>query len=447
MLAVGCSTEKGKQGSTGGNGASKGNQASTYSVGDTAKFKSYSVRVNSLYKTDGGGYPQSYQNRLQPNEVYVVVDTTLQSNTSAARQISFKKYAQVYDEGGYRLETSSLPGLSGPEGTLLPGRKLSGREVYIARKNASLTLVYNPKGQEGQPATFELGKVSDIPQKNLAPSSPNTSSATTSASFSPSSSQLAVGDTYTTPRGNQLTVLSYDSPIPAPQYERPNAGYEYSAIEVKACANSNLNGKVELNPVDFTLQMQDDTHVESDIDIKEPALPLVTLMPGDCVRGWVTFQTPEGQVPKYVIYDETFNPVKWSVENVETPTTSSSSAANTSTSSANPSEITAVENAVRGHYEAIGDGDFERAYSYFGPTMRSRESEENWAASEQSFDITSSTINSLDVTSVYGDTATATVDVSFHDKTGNPEFLITWSLVKENGQWKLDDQTSAQKVQ
>jgi hypothetical protein len=96
------------------------------------------------------------------------------------------------------------------------------------------------------------------------------------------------------------------------------------------------------------------------------------------------------------------------------------------------------------HYEAIGAGDFEEAYSYFGPTMRSRQNEASWIASEQSYQIQSSTIHSLTVHEVLGTTATATVDVSFVDNTGTPRFVIVWGLVKEGGAWKLDEQISSQ---
>jgi eukaryotic-like serine/threonine-protein kinase len=110
------------------------------------------------------------------------------------------------------------------------------------------------------------------------------------------------------------------------------------------------------------------------------------------------------------------------------------------------SEEAAVAVAVRGHYEAIGRGDFEEAYSYFGPTFRSQHDAASWIAGEQSYDIRSSTIHSLTVDEVLGTTATATVDVSFVDNTGNPRFIIVWSLVKEGGRWKLDSQLSAQRV-
>ncbi len=102
-------------------------------------------------------------------------------------------------------------------------------------------------------------------------------------------------------------------------------------------------------------------------------------------------------------------------------------------------EEEAIEEAIRSHYEAIGENDFEEAYSYFGPTFRSTSSEESWVESEESQGITGSTINSVDVVSVDGDTAEASVDVSFEDNTGTSDFFLGWNLVKEDGQWKLDE--------
>jgi hypothetical protein len=108
-------------------------------------------------------------------------------------------------------------------------------------------------------------------------------------------------------------------------------------------------------------------------------------------------------------------------------------------------EEAAISAAVRGHYEAIGAGSFKEAYSYFGPTFRSQHRQSRWISGEQSYEIRSSTIHSLTVEKVSGMTATATVDVSFVDNTGTPRFVIVWGLVKEGGQWKLDEQISAQR--
>lgn len=106
----------------------------------------------------------------------------------------------------------------------------------------------------------------------------------------------------------------------------------------------------------------------------------------------------------------------------------------------------AVEDAIRGHYEAIGTGDFTRAYDYFGPRYRAEEDRQGWIESHEADQIESSTINSLKVEEVSGTTATTDVEVSFEDKTGTPRFRITWRLVKEGGRWKLDEQVSAEKT-
>ena len=110
------------------------------------------------------------------------------------------------------------------------------------------------------------------------------------------------------------------------------------------------------------------------------------------------------------------------------------------------SEEAAVAAAVQDHYEAIGAGNFEGAYSYFGPTFRSQHDQASWIAGEQSYEIQSSTIHYLTVDGVLKTTATATVDVSFVDNTGMPRFVIVWGLVKEDGQWKLDQQISAHRA-
>ena len=110
------------------------------------------------------------------------------------------------------------------------------------------------------------------------------------------------------------------------------------------------------------------------------------------------------------------------------------------------SEEAAVEEAVRDHYLAIGVGDFERAYSDFGRTFRGTKDQQSWVEDEESNKITASTINCLGVDKVAGSVATASVDVSFKDSTGNPRFVIIWNLVKQGDRWKLDHQLAATKV-
>lgn len=119
-------------------------------------------------------------------------------------------------------------------------------------------------------------------------------------------------------------------------------------------------------------------------------------------------------------------------------------AATPDTSKGKTSANKEVEDAIRSHYGAIGDGNFEKAFSYFGPTFRSTNTEEGWVDNERTSQIRSSTVNDVNVEAVSG--STATVDVSFRDKTGTPRFVLTWDMIRDGGGWKLDSQTSGQKV-
>jgi eukaryotic-like serine/threonine-protein kinase len=130
----------------------------------------------------------------------------------------------------------------------------------------------------------------------------------------------------------------------------------------------------------------------------------------------------------------------------ETQSVSSTASAQSVPSGGVSGEAAAAAGAVRGHYEAIGAGNFEEAYSYFGPTMRSETDEANWIAGEASSQIQSITINSLEVNEVSGSTATATVDFSSVNKAETARFHIVWMLVKEGGEWKLDHQLSGQRI-
>jgi eukaryotic-like serine/threonine-protein kinase len=130
----------------------------------------------------------------------------------------------------------------------------------------------------------------------------------------------------------------------------------------------------------------------------------------------------------------------------ETQSASSAASAQSVSSGEVSGKAAAVAAAVRGHYEAIGGGNFEEAYSYFGSTMRSETDEANWIAGEESSQIQSITINSLEVNEVSGSTATATVDFSSVNKAETARFHIVWMLVKEGGEWKLDHQLSGQRI-
>jgi hypothetical protein len=112
-------------------------------------------------------------------------------------------------------------------------------------------------------------------------------------------------------------------------------------------------------------------------------------------------------------------------------------------------EKASVKDAIRGHYVAIGAGNFEKAYSYFGPTYRKQldYNKQGWINGRKRDQITGSTIHPVTVNKVSGKGASATVDVTFQDKYGTSHFELVWSLVKEDGQWKLDRQLDSDEIE
>ncbi len=125
--------------------------------------------------------------------------------------------------------------------------------------------------------------------------------------------KLTVGDTaITTESGNKLTVHSYESPLSL-EGSKPDPGFEFSAIDVEGCASqSSGDDLMHVGPNAFTLRLPDGTRIMPeaftmpDAKVEDPALHTMDAGPGECDRGFVTFQTPRGQRPELVIFGEQF---------------------------------------------------------------------------------------------------------------------------------------------
>ncbi len=124
--------------------------------------------------------------------------------------------------------------------------------------------------------------------------------------------RLVVGDTaVTTKDGNELAVLSYESPVSV-EGAKPEPRFEYSVIEVEGCASrSSGRDAMHIGSNGFTLRLpkNGDTHAEGfdgDAKVKQPALETMDAPPGSCDRGFVTFQTPKGERADLVLFEEQF---------------------------------------------------------------------------------------------------------------------------------------------
>lgn len=134
--------------------------------------------------------------------------------------------------------------------------------------------------------------------------------------------RLVPGDTATTAgNGTTLTVLSHDSPVTVKGAE-PDRGFEFSGVEVKGCAGPDPeNSLMHIGPGAFVLRLPNGARLQPEgfgkgEKVREPALESMNPLPGECGRGFFTFQTPRGQRPGLVIYEEQFlleDPIAWKV--------------------------------------------------------------------------------------------------------------------------------------
>jgi hypothetical protein len=125
-----------------------------------------------------------------------------------------------------------------------------------------------------------------------------------------------VGQSAKTVLGNTVTFLSWS---PAPQIgAKPTKGEEFSRIQVKWCAAANLANPISATEIAsaWTLQMADSTAISaqtspySDQDLM--GLVNTAVDPGQCLKGYVVFETPKGQTPQYAIFSGA-QTLRWTV--------------------------------------------------------------------------------------------------------------------------------------
>jgi hypothetical protein len=392
----------------------------TLAVGDSVEVRGIRTTLNEVRTLPTTNLDQPLES---PDNLFVATDLTFENTTEESVAISSLLEFILKDQDGYSAsQTIHSEQRELAEGDIAPGDKGSGEIVYeVPPESKGLQLDYNPF-LTGEIHTWQIGDASQIP-------------------------------------GAEQTASAEENQTEADLVEAVEDYYEAVDREDWAYTYQNLDSQTRamFNEEEWYLKNQ----WFADIEGLELATMDVTVngSPSDLVVGVSVHRTfKDGTVidrDTLFVFEDAVWKHRFGEEEIELfmPEASFKEfAAGQQGSSPSPSasapaggEEEAVEEAVRGHYEAIGRGDFEEAYSYFGPTMRSRQDEASWIASEKSYQIQSSTIHSLTVDEMLGTTATATVDVSFVDNTGIPRFVITWGLVKEAGQWKLDEQISAQR--
>jgi hypothetical protein len=132
----------------------------------------------------------------------------------------------------------------------------------------------------------------------------------------PSQQTLKMGETATFRLGDEVTVYDYGSPVQSDnEFIQPKSGNQFAVIDVQGCTGTEPGTNSDVmtfGPFLFALQMLDNTRIQPTVSPIEPALPTANLPLGECLRGNVGFEVPQGQTPSYVLLTDP--PTKWTLE-------------------------------------------------------------------------------------------------------------------------------------
>lgn len=113
-----------------------------------------------------------------------------------------------------------------------------------------------------------------------------------------------VGETATLENGNSVTVFSGQSGVPAEEsvYEA-RAGMDFFVIEAEVCVPEPADEPSYFTPREFNLLNDDTVRRMASVPTQLPALRGSSVVPGECNRGYITFQVEEGEEPQAVLYE------------------------------------------------------------------------------------------------------------------------------------------------
>lgn len=161
--------------------------------------------------------------------------------------------------------------------------------------------------------------------KDAAPAETSTAPSTTVATVATTRSTTPttaapvtegpLGTTFTvSPGDRKITAYTFrPSVAPTSQYaSQPKAGMQFAAAEVQECAGP-AGERFSPNRFDFELAMTDNTRVRAGVEVAAPQLASSPLLPGDCIRGWVSFEVPTANAVRMVVYSAGNASAKWRV--------------------------------------------------------------------------------------------------------------------------------------
>lgn len=122
---------------------------------------------------------------------------------------------------------------------------------------------------------------------------------------------LKVGETAKLDSGGSLTLISGEAGVPEDETAyKPGRGMEFFVVDVEACVAESADEPVFFSPREFGLLGSDKVRRIATVPAKMPALRGARVSPGNCNKGYLTFQIEQGADPGSVLFEGS-SVVRW----------------------------------------------------------------------------------------------------------------------------------------
>lgn len=155
--------------------------------------------------------------------------------------------------------------------------------------------------------------------KKKARATAPTTSATSESAGTNTTAPPAGGPATTVPGASRTTPTTTTGTVPSQatvtklgtRVDTAQGNVIVYTFEQPGCAGPNAGPNTGIGPQAFYLQIGQAAYHPISAS-KEPALRATKLAAGQCARGWVTFEIPEGAKPQYVIFNSS-KVVAWQI--------------------------------------------------------------------------------------------------------------------------------------
>jgi hypothetical protein len=134
------------------------------------------------------------------------------------------------------------------------------------------------------------------------------------AQTAPAAQPARTGERSQMAGGVRITLQTFELPATATTAgAAPKGGTVFAAADIEACSSSGSSGASPIVAAErFRLELPDGTRIPAGAAAKSPALPATTIPKGQCVRGWTTFEVPQGKRAAFLVYAGT-SELRWAL--------------------------------------------------------------------------------------------------------------------------------------